>query len=148
MASPWKIVTFTPSKPNKDGLLPKLLVTMMPKFAQLKSKRFENLSSLRQVRYFYFQRGKVVEFKVDEHPKPKTTIESMGKLGPVFKKGGTVNAGNASGICDGAASLILASAEACKVNDIVFSYSSIYDGILGQQLDPTCPCCWFCFCWL
>lgn len=100
---------------------------MMPKFAQLKSKRFENLSSLRQVRYFYFQRGKVVEFKVDEHPKPKTTIESMGKLGPVFKKGGTVNAGNASGICDGAASLILASAEACKVNDMVFSYSSIYD---------------------
>ena len=127
MASPWKIVTFIPSKPNKDGLLPKLLVTMMPKFAQLKSKRFENLSSLRQVRYFYFQRGKVVEFKVDEHPKPKTTIESMGKLGPVFKKGGTVNAGNASGICDGAASLILASAEACKVNDMVFSYSSIYD---------------------
>ena len=74
-----------------------------------------------------FQRGKVVEFKVDEHPKPKTTIESMGKLGPVFKKGGTVNAGNASGICDGAASLILASAEACKVDNIIVLYSSIYD---------------------
>ena len=40
----------------------------------------------------------------------------MGRLPPVFKKGGTVNAGNASGICDGAASLILASAEACKVS--------------------------------
>jgi acetyl-CoA acyltransferase 2 len=64
------------------------------------------------------KRGKVVEFKVDEHPKPKTTMESMGKLGPVFKKGGTVNAGNASGICDGAASLILASAEACKANNL------------------------------
>ena len=53
-------------------------------------------------------------------------MESMGKLGPVFKKGGTVNAGNASGICDGAASLILASAEACKVDDIVVLYSSTY----------------------
>ena len=42
----------------------------------------------------------------------------MGRLPPVFKKGGTVNAGNASGICDGAASLILASAEACKVRRI------------------------------
>jgi len=64
------------------------------------------------------KRGKVVEFKVDEHPKPQTTIESMSKLGPVFKKGGTVNAGNASGICDGAVSLILASAEAVKEHNL------------------------------
>ena len=51
----------------------------------------------------------------------------MSKLGPVFKKGGTVNAGNASGICDGAASLILASAEACKVIDFVLCPVSHFD---------------------
>lgn len=36
------------------------------------------------------------EMSVDEHPKPQTTAEIMAKLPPVFKKGGTVNAANAS----------------------------------------------------
>ena len=36
--------------------------------------------------------------KLDEHPKPKTTIEQLAKLPPVFKKGGVVTAGGASGI--------------------------------------------------
>jgi acetyl-CoA acetyltransferase len=35
-------------------------------------------------------------FEVDEHPRPQTTMESLSKLPPVFKKGGTVTAGNAS----------------------------------------------------
>ena len=35
-------------------------------------------------------------FEVDEHPRPKTTMEILSKLPPVFKKGGTVTAGNAS----------------------------------------------------
>lgn len=34
--------------------------------------------------------------EVDEHPKPESTVESLGKLPPVFKKNGTVDAGNAS----------------------------------------------------
>ena len=42
-----------------------------------------------------------VEMSLDEHPKPKTTIEQLAKLPPVFKKGGVVTAGSASGICDG-----------------------------------------------
>jgi len=50
-----------------------------------------------------------VEFAVDEHARPGATVEAMAKLPPVFKKGGTVTAGNASGIVDGACSLILAS---------------------------------------
>jgi len=50
----------------------------------------------------------------DEHPKPQTTIEVLTKLPPVFKKDGTINAGNASGICDGAGSVIVASEEACR----------------------------------
>src|SRR5206468_3000526 len=44
----------------------------------------------------------------DEHPRPETTLETLAKLKPVFKKDGTVTAGNASGIVDGAASLIVA----------------------------------------
>jgi len=52
-----------------------------------------------------------IEFSVDEHPKPATTLEALAKLRAVFKKDGTVNAGNASGICDGAASLVLADAK-------------------------------------
>ncbi|GMT19386.1 hypothetical protein PFISCL1PPCAC_10683, partial [Pristionchus fissidentatus] len=46
-------------------------------------------------------------FEVDEHPRP-TTVESLAKLKPVFQKDGLVNAGNASGISDGAAALVVA----------------------------------------
>jgi len=49
---------------------------------------------------------------LDEHPKPKTTIEQLGKLPTVFKKGGVVTAGSASGICDGAGAVIIASEDA------------------------------------
>jgi len=43
----------------------------------------------------------------DEHPRPETTLEVLGKLAPVFKEDGLVTAGNASGICDGAAALVV-----------------------------------------
>ena len=46
----------------------------------------------------------------DEHPKPQTTAEDLAKLRPAFRKDGTVTAGNASGINDGAAALVLADA--------------------------------------
>ena len=53
-----------------------------------------------------------VTFDTDEHVKPATTVETLAKLRPAFKKdGGTVTAGNASGINDGAAFLVLADAE-------------------------------------
>ncbi len=45
----------------------------------------------------------------DEHPRPGTTLEALAKLPPVFAAGGTVHAGNSSGITDGAAALVLAS---------------------------------------
>ena len=51
-------------------------------------------------------------FEVDEYPRPKTTIETLAKLPSVFKKDGVVTAGNASGICDGAAANVIASEEA------------------------------------
>ena len=47
------------------------------------------------------------ELAADEHPRPKTTIEDLAKLKPAFKAGGTVTAGNSSGINDGAAALLL-----------------------------------------
>jgi acetyl-CoA C-acetyltransferase/acetyl-CoA acyltransferase 2 len=52
-----------------------------------------------------------VSFEKDEHPRPQTTLEVLAKLAPVFKKDGVVTAGNASGICDGAAALVLATAD-------------------------------------
>ncbi len=50
-----------------------------------------------------------VEFAVDEHMRPNTTMEALGRLRPYFRKDGLVTAGNASGIGDGAASVVLAS---------------------------------------
>jgi acetyl-CoA acetyltransferase family protein len=55
-----------------------------------------------------------VSFHVDEHARPQSTAEGLAKLAPVFKKDGVVTAGNASGICDGAAALVLASEEFAK----------------------------------
>ncbi|MDB5624966.1 MAG: pcaF [Tardiphaga sp.] len=50
----------------------------------------------------------------DEHPRPETTLEGLGKLKPIVRKDGTVTAGNASGVNDGAAAMILASEAAVK----------------------------------
>lgn len=59
-------------------------------------------------------KGKEVDFVVDEHPRPKTTLEGLNKLPSLFKKNGTVTAGTASGICDGAAAVVVASEAAVK----------------------------------
>jgi 3-oxoadipyl-CoA thiolase len=50
----------------------------------------------------------------DEHPRADTTLEALSKLKPIVRQGGTVTAGNASGVNDGAAALILASADAAE----------------------------------
>jgi acetyl-CoA C-acetyltransferase len=57
------------------------------------------------------KKGEPVAFDTDEHPRPGTTAESLAKLKPAFKKDGTVTAGNASGLNDGAAAVVVASAE-------------------------------------
>ncbi|MBS1480497.1 MAG: acetyl-CoA C-acetyltransferase [Christensenellaceae bacterium] len=56
----------------------------------------------------------VVEFKVDEFPRQGVTAEGLAKLKPAFKKDGTVTAANASGINDGAAALVIMTAEKAK----------------------------------
>jgi acetyl-CoA C-acetyltransferase len=57
------------------------------------------------------RKGEVV-FDTDEHVKPATTMETLAKMKPAFKKDGSVTAGNASGINDGAAFLVLGDAQA------------------------------------
>ncbi|GMR12651.1 MAG: thiolase family protein [Gemmatimonadota bacterium] len=57
------------------------------------------------------RRGQTIVVDTDEHPRPETTPESLSGLRPVFKADGTVTAGNASGINDGAAALLVIEAE-------------------------------------
>jgi 3-oxoadipyl-CoA thiolase len=54
----------------------------------------------------------------DEHPRPDTTLEGLAKLKPFVRNPGTITAGNASGVNDGAAAMILASAEAAKAHGL------------------------------
>jgi len=60
------------------------------------------------------QRGATVEIVADEHPRGGTTLEALAKLKPLFGPEGTITAGNASGINDGAAAMIVASAAAAQ----------------------------------
>lgn len=53
-------------------------------------------------------------FEVDEHPRPQTTLEALAKLPPAFKEGGTVTAGNSSGLNDGASAVVIMSLEKAK----------------------------------
>ena len=58
--------------------------------------------------------GDPVVVETDEHPRPDTSLEKLAALRPVFRPNGTVTAGNSSGINDGAAAVLLASAEAAE----------------------------------
>ena len=60
------------------------------------------------------KKGDPILFDRDEFVKPGTTAEGLAKLRPAFRKDGTVTAGNASGLNDGAAALLLASGQACE----------------------------------
>ena len=60
------------------------------------------------------RKGEAVVINKDEHPRASTTLEALNKLKPVVKADGTVTAGNASGINDGAAALLIASDDAIK----------------------------------
>jgi acetyl-CoA acetyltransferase family protein len=60
--------------------------------------------------------GRPVTVTEDDHLKPDTTMEGLGKLPPAFGKDGTVTAGNASGIVDGAAALVVAEEDVAKAD--------------------------------
>jgi len=66
------------------------------------------------------KRGReMVTVSTDEHPRPDTTLEQLAKLKTPFRAGGTVTAGNASGVNDGAAALIIASEAAARRHGLV-----------------------------
>ena len=60
------------------------------------------------------KKKETIKFTQDEHPRANTTLDSLGKLKPVFKKDGTVTAGNASGINDAGAAVVIMSEEKAK----------------------------------
>lgn len=76
-----------------------------------------------------------VEFGVDEHMRPETTREVLAGLKPYFRKDGLVTAGNASGIGDGAAAVVIASAEWARRNSIRPIGRLVSWGIAG--VDPS-----------
>jgi 3-oxoadipyl-CoA thiolase len=59
-------------------------------------------------------KGESIVVDTDEHPRPATTVETLARLKPAFRDEGTVTAGNASGINDGAAALLVAEAETAR----------------------------------
>jgi acetyl-CoA acetyltransferase family protein len=70
----------------------------------------------------------------DEHPRPDTTLEKLASLKPAFRKGGTVTAGNASGINDGAAALVVASEE--KARELGIEPLGAFVGSAAAGVDP------------
>ncbi len=64
------------------------------------------------------KRGETVEVRMDEHPRADTSIEGLSKLKPLFGPQGTVTAGNASGINDGAAAMVIASEAAARAHGL------------------------------
>lgn len=70
----------------------------------------------------------------DEHPKPGTTVETLGKLRSAFIKDGTVTAGNASGINDGAAALVLARESVAR--DRGLGGSVVLEAVTTAAMDP------------
>jgi acetyl-CoA acyltransferase 2 len=80
------------------------------------------------------RKGDVV-FNTDEHMRPDTTMEALGKLRPYFKKDGLVTAGNASGIGDGAAATVIASREWVEKNGVKPIGRLVSWGIAGVPPD-------------
>jgi 3-oxoadipyl-CoA thiolase len=68
----------------------------------------------------------------DEHPR-KTSVEALGKLKPIVRPDGTVTAGNASGVNDGAAAMIVASEEAARRNSLTPRARIVGGGIAGVE---------------
>jgi 3-oxoadipyl-CoA thiolase len=64
------------------------------------------------------RRGDAVTVDTDEHPRPGSTLEALAKLQPIVRADGTVTAGNASGINDGACAMLVASEAAAKKNEL------------------------------
>jgi acetyl-CoA C-acetyltransferase len=80
------------------------------------------------------KKGDDIIFGTDEHPSAGTTVESLSRLEPAFKKGGTVTAGNASGINDGAGAVIVVSEG--KMNEMKPNWAFKIISSYSVGLDP------------
>jgi 3-oxoadipyl-CoA thiolase len=69
----------------------------------------------------------------DEHPRPETTLEKLARLPTPFREGGSVTAGNASGVNDGACALLLASEEAAKKHGLTPKARVIATAVAGVE---------------
>jgi acetyl-CoA C-acetyltransferase len=76
----------------------------------------------------------VGDVTADEHPRPETTLEKLASLRPAFRDGGTVTAGNASGVNDGAAALVIASED--KAERLGIEPLGAYVGSAAAGVDP------------
>jgi acetyl-CoA acetyltransferase family protein len=76
----------------------------------------------------------VGDVAVDEHPRPETSADALAALRPAFRRDGTVTAGNASGINDGAAALVIASAE--KARELGIEPLGAFVGSAAAGVDP------------
>lgn len=79
------------------------------------------------------RKGDAIVFQQDEFMKPKTTLEGLAALKPSFKKDGSVTAGNASGLNDGAAALLLASENGLKQHNLAPLARIISSGFTGVE---------------
>jgi acetyl-CoA C-acetyltransferase len=91
------------------------------------------------------RKGEVV-FDTDEHPRAGTTLETLAKMRPAFKKDGTVTAGNASGINDGAAFFVLAAADVAAqaghkpmARLVSYAVAGVGNHIMGEGPIPAIP---------
>lgn len=80
------------------------------------------------------KKGETIEVSVDEHPRVDSSLEALEKLKPLFGPDGTVTAGNASGINDGAAALIVASEAAAKAHGLTPRARIL--GLASAGVDP------------
>lgn len=82
------------------------------------------------------QRGDPIIVDTDEHPRSDTNADQLARLGTAFRKGGTVTAGNSSGINDGAAGLLLMSREAAEARGARPRARIVASAVAG--VDPSC----------
>ena len=79
------------------------------------------------------KKGEALQFSTDDFIKPKTTLEGLSNLKPSFKKDGTVTAGNASGLNDGAAAILLASEAGIKNNNLKPLARIVSSAVVGVE---------------
>jgi acetyl-CoA acyltransferase 2 len=110
-------------------------------FSVLSQKRF---AAAQEAGYFASEitpveipakKGEVIKFIKDEHNRPQTTVEGLKKLPKIFKKDGVIHAGAASGICDGAAALIVASASFAREHGLTPIGRLVGWGVAGVPPD-------------